>query len=166
MNFRTVVTLHPDKRILHRLKPVASGYGQKPDRSAIRPIKPPSPTGRGLGRAKRGVGDRFNKHFIFIHTPSCWPPRLWLPASLYRLHPCRRPGGRRNPSFNNRVGIMLNAFSIHPDLSPKGEGFTDPLIGDSKENYIKILLFSYPTSFMPRPNCRTRANRFCSTKSE
>jgi hypothetical protein len=27
---------------------------------------------------------------------------------------------------------MLNAFSIHPDPTPKDEGVTDPIYGDSK----------------------------------
>jgi hypothetical protein len=52
-----------------------------------------------------------------MYIPSSWPS----------------PGGRRNPSFNNRVQIMLNTFSKHPDPPPKGEGFTDPLSGTLKE---------------------------------
>jgi hypothetical protein len=47
---------------------------------------PPSPTGRGLGRAKRGVGDKIKKQFFFIHIPSSWPSRKLLHALHYLLH--------------------------------------------------------------------------------
>jgi len=52
----------------------------------------PSPFGRGLGR-----GDQIKATACLI--PSSCPSRLWLPASLYHLHPCRRPGGRRDDLF-------------------------------------------------------------------
>jgi hypothetical protein len=82
---------------------------------AIRPINPLSLRERAGER-----GSNQQAVFFLMYIPSSWPS----------------PGGRRNPSFNNRIHIMLNTFSMHPDPSPKGEGFTDPLFGDSKINTI------------------------------
>ena len=53
----------------------------------------------------------------------------------YLLRPCSRgllPEGEGILLFTTALIIMLNIFSIQSGPSPKGEGFTDPLYGDSK----------------------------------
>src|SRR6516225_3636950 len=91
--------------MLHRLKAVASGYGSKPDWSTF--------GGHGASLGDVEVVVRFRWRLVLDVVN---PHLIGIAATLVRFHPSQS---------------TPEAPPSHP---PKGVGFPDPLVGDSKDS--------------------------------